>query len=231
MLLSHSNIFGSASNINSYIGNSDQDRELLGLPICHSFGLGRMRCCLIKGATIVLHNGFANLKSVFSAFEKYNISGFCMVPSVWAYIKRFSGNRIEKYAQQIRYIEIGSAAMPIEDKEELSHIFPNTRICMHYGLTEASRAAFMEFHEYSRHLDSAGKPVSDAVSIKIMNPSGEICSSGEEGEICIAGNMVIKSYLNPEDNKDAFFGEYFRTGDWGLMDAVGRLRIISRKKN
>lgn len=230
VLLSHANIWGSANNINAFIGNTADDIEFLGLPICHSFGLGRLRCSLINGATVVLHNGFANLKSVFQSFERYNATGFAMVPAIWAYIKRFSGNRIGKYAPQIRYIEIGSAAMPIEDKKELAELFPDTRICMHYGLTEASRSAFMEFHQDSGSLDSIGVPVTPEVDIRVMDADGNELVDGNDGEICVKGNMVIKSYLNEEDNQGSFFGQYFRTGDWGYRGADGNLRLISRKK-
>lgn len=228
--LSHANISASALNINSFIRNGESDIEFLGLPICHSFGLGRLRCNMLVGATVVLHNGFANLKSVFTAFEKYRVTGFGMVPAVWAYIKRFSGTRVGRYASQIRYIEIGSAAMPIEDKELLMNLFPDTRICMHYGLTEASRSVFMEFHENKDNLLTAGKSVVPEVDVKIVKEDGSEASDEEEGEICIKGPMVIQSYFNPKDNEGAFRGEYFRTGDWGYKDFKGRLYLVARKK-
>lgn len=230
VILSHYNIYSSASNINSFIGNSADDIELLGLPICHSFGLGRLRCNMLLGSTVVLHNGFANIKSVFDSFEKYKVTGFGMVPAIWAYIRKFSGARIGKYASQIRYMEIGSAAMPLPDKEALIELFPDTRICMHYGLTEASRALFMEFHESRYNLDSVGVPVSDEVDVKIMDSYGNVLAAEEEGEVCIKGNMVTKSYYLPDDNKNAFFDEYFRTGDWGRMSEDGKLFLVARKK-
>lgn len=230
VLLTHGNIYGSASNINSFIGNTADDVELLGLPICHSFGLGRIRCNMLTGGTIVLKNGFANIKDIFNAFEQYTVTGFGMVPAVWAYIKRFSGSRISKYATQIRYIEIGSAAMPFDDKKLLCEIFPDTRICMHYGLTEASRSAFMEFHENVADLATIGQPVSDKVSIKIFDESGCELPVNAEGELCVAGNMVMKSYLLPQDNDSAFFGQYFRTGDWAYKMPDGRLYLVARKK-
>lgn len=230
VVLSHFNIYSSASNINKFIGNADDDVELLGLPICHSFGLGRLRCNMLTGATVVLHNGFANIKSVFSAFEKYRVSGFGMVPAVWSYIKRFSGTRIGKYANQIRYIEIGSASMPIEDKELLCELFPKTRICMHYGLTEASRSVFMEFHENLNDLSAAGKPVVPEVDVKIFKEDGTEASVDEEGEVCIKGNMVMQSYYLSDDNKSAFINGYFRTGDWGRKSANGNLYLLARKK-
>ena len=192
VLLTHFNIYSSAANINGYIGNGPNEVEALGLPLCHSFGLGRLRCSLLQGATLVVLPSFANIKVFFAAIEKYHVSGFGMVPAIWAYIKKFSGTRISKYALQIKYIEIGSAAMPIESKKELCALFPTTRICHHYGLTEASRAAFMEYHACFDDLQTIGKEVSDRVSIKIFDESGQELPTGKSGEICISGNMVMK---------------------------------------
>lgn len=228
--LSHYNIFSSADNINSFIGNSEDEIEVLGLPLCHSFGLGRLRCTLIKGATMVLMGNFANLKLFFNALEQYQATGFGMVPAVWAYIRKFSGTRISKYAQQIKYIEIGSASMPLPSKEELCELFPNTRICMHYGLTEASRSAFMEFHECRGRLATIGKPVCDKVDIRVFGEDGKELPNGESGELCVKGNMVMQGYYQKEANKDAWYGDYFRTGDGGYKDADGWLYLVSRIK-
>lgn len=228
--LSHFNIFSSADNINGFICNTQEDVEVLGLPLCHSFGLGRLRCTLIMGATMVLVGNFANLKVFFNAIETYHATGFGMVPAVWAYIRKFSGTRISKYANQIKYIEIGSAAMPIASKQELCELFPNTRICMHYGLTEASRSAFMEFHENINQLNTIGKAVCGKVEIKIFNEDGTEALVNETGEICVKGNMVMKGYYLAKDNEDAYFGDFFRTGDCGYYDEKGYLFLESRKK-
>lgn len=230
VILSHFNIYSSASYINQFIGNTSEDIELLGLPLCHSFGLGRLRCNFLTGATVVLHDGFANIKSVFNTFERFGVTGFGIVPAVWSYIKRFSGTRIGKYASQMRYIEIGSAAMPLEDKHLLSDLFPDTRICMHYGLTEASRAIFMEFHEYKDNLNSIGRPVTPEVKIKIAREDDTDASVGEPGEIYIKGNMVTQSYFLPEDNNGTFAEGFLRTGDWGYRDKDGNVYLVARKK-
>lgn len=228
--LSHANIAGSASNTNGFIGTCFDDVEALALPLSHSFGLGRMRCVLSVGATLVLVGSFANLKSFFNVLETEHVTGFGMVPAVWQYIKRLSGRRISKFAGQLRYIEIGSAAMPLEDKHLLMEIFPTTRLCMHYGLTEASRAMFCEFHSDADNLDSVGHPASSLVDVRVLDDDGQPLADGVDGEICVRGNMVCSSYFLPQDNHDAFHGEWFRTGDWGHRDSNGRFYLTGRKK-
>lgn len=227
--LSYYNIYSSASNINEYIGIQAGDVELLALPICHSFGMGRIRCTLMKGATIMILGNFANVRAFLKAIEQYHVTGFGVVPAAWAYIKKMSGTRIAKYANQIRYIEIGSASMPLDTKKEMLEMFPHTRICMHYGLTEASRNCFQEFHD-TEHLDSIGKPVCDKVDVKIFDENGSEVACEEKGELCVKGNMVLTRYLEESDTQNAFFGEYFRTGDCGYKNKDGYIYLLGREK-
>jgi len=228
--LSHANIAGSANNINAFIGTRDDDVEALGLPLSHSFGLGRLRCILMAGGTIVLVGNFANLKTFFTVMEQEHVTGFGMVPAVWQYIKRLSGTRIGKFAHQLRYIEVASAALPIQDKRLLMELFPTTRLCVHYGLTEASRAIFTELHSDASRLESIGRPVSSLVDVSILDEHGNQLPDGQEGELCVKGNMVTRSYYLQQDNQEAFFGEWFRTGDWGHRDSDGYFYLTGRKK-
>lgn len=227
--LSFANIDGSVANINGFIGNTSTDIEVLALPICHSFGLGRMRCNLTLGSTVIVVENFANVRKLFSVIEQYHVTGMGIVPSAWAYIRKISGRRIARYAEQIRYIEIGSASMSHSSKMELLELFPAARICMHYGLTEASRICFQEFHD-TAHIDSIGCPASRQVDVQIIDEDGKLMSCLEEGEICVKGNMVTMGYLNKDDNNSAYHGEYFRTGDLGCVDADGYFYLSGRIK-
>ncbi len=226
--LSHRNIMAAARNINTFIRNKRDDVEMLALPISHSFGLGRMRCALSKGQTLVLLGSFANVKRFFRFMKEYEVNGFGMVPASWALLKKLSGEEIAKYKDQLSYIEIGSAPMPLDEKQYLIETLPTTRICMHYGLTEASRSAFMEFHEAKDHLYTVGKQ-SPNMNITICDESGNSLSDGEEGEICVSGDAVTIGYLDlPKD--ESFWGDSFRTGDWGIKDSDGYITLKSRKK-
>lgn len=229
--LSYNNLSAAARNINAFIGNTSSDVELLALPVSHSFGLGRLRCSLSKGATVVMLGTFANVKKFFKEMARCQVTMFAMVPASWGFIKKMSGKYIGKFADQLKYIEIGSSFMPVEDKELLMSLLPDTRICMHYGSTEASRSAFMEFHAYKDNLLSIGK-ASPNVEIKIFTSQGTPAALGEEGEVCVKGEHVTCSYWNetPERFASDFYDGYFRTGDCGTMDAEGNIYLKSRIK-
>ena len=229
--LTYANQMAAADNINTFIGNTVDDIEMLALPISHSFGLGRLRCVFAKGATLVLLGSFASMKKFYGEMERCHVTGFGMVPASWAYILKMSGEKIGQFAGQLRYIEIGSAFMPLENKQKLMGLLPNTHICMHYGLTEASRSAFISFHDNTDHLMSAGRP-SPNTEIAVFSEQGVRLAKNEDGEICVKGAHVCSDYwgLPEEDFQKDFFEGYFRTGDWGHIDNDGYIHLISRKK-
>ena len=226
--LTFTNEAAAARNINTFMQNTTDDVELLALPISHSFGLGRLRCCLSNGQAIILQGSFVNVKRIFRYMEEYKVTGFCMVPSSWKFLQKMSGNQLGNFANQLKYIEMGSAYFSENDKRELANLLPNTRVAMHYGLTEASRSAFMEFHEDDKFLNSVGK-ASPFTDIQIYDENGNMLPNGEEGEIAVKGEHVTKGYLNVAA-QDNFFGEYFRTGDWGIKNNEGYIFLKSRKK-
>ncbi len=226
--LTHRNIAAAARNINTFIQNYKDDIEMIALPISHSFGIGRMRCALSNGQTVIMLGSFANVKRFFRFMEEYRVTGFGMVPASWALLKKLSGMKIADYKDQLQYIEIGSAPMPMEEKKALIEALPDTRICMHYGLTEASRSAFMEFHECADRLTTVGKQ-SPNMEISIRDEYGKEVPVGEEGEICVAGDAVTGGYLNLPKS-ESFWDDSFRTGDWGTVDDEGYITLKSRKK-
>jgi len=229
VLLTQKNIAQSAENINDFIGNSIDDVELLALPMSHSFGLGRLRCVLSAGGTLVLHASSVNVKRLFRKIEEHAVTGFSMVPSSWKYLRKLSGDKIGQYRNQLKYIELGSAYLSPEDKFELAQLLPKTRLCMHYGLTEASRSAFLEFNGDRHSLHTVGRACK-SVEIKIFDDSGSELPSDCEGEICIAGDHVAKSFVNVDDSQ-FFQGKYFRTGDIGILNRQGFLEFRGRTKD
>lgn len=217
--LSHCNIFWAAKYTSDFVQNDEEDVEVIVMPISHAFGLRRVHLTFMNGATAILLPNFANVQLLFRIMEKYKVTTFGMAPAAWAYVKKISGTRISKFANQLRHIEFGTAAMPMAAKKELLELLPNTRICHNYGLTESNRSCMIEYHDIE-HLDSIGKPIADTVLIKSI-----------DGEICVHGNQTMVGYLDPEDNKEAFVNGFFRTGDCGYISDDGYIYLTGRAKD
>lgn len=229
--LTHGNLAAAADNINAFVGTDARDVEVVALPVCHSFGLGRVRCLLSVGATVVFVEGFAAVKRLFRALRERRATGFAMVPSAWAYLKKMSGEKLSEFGETLRYIELGSAPMPREDKLLLMKMFPKTRICMHYGLTEASRSAFIEFHEGAENLDSVGKPAPN-VRLAVFDERGDRVPAGTPGELCVRGAHVTCGYWrSASPSEDFYAGDFFRTGDLGVENPDGSFRLVGRIKD
>jgi long-chain acyl-CoA synthetase len=98
-----------------------------------------------------------------------------------------------------------------------------------YGLTETSPVITVT-NLQTAGPDHVGLPL-PGVSVGIFNDEGEPLPLGTEGEICAKGPNVFRGYLKEEHSKGVFFGDWFRTGDLGVIDEKGYLRITGRKKD
>lgn len=230
VLLTHSNLAFAANNINQFVGNTADDIEICPMPLSHSFGIARLRCILYAGGTLVLEDGVTRPKHLFQTIAKTKATGLSMVGPAWLMLQKFSAGRISKFIDQLRYFELGSAPISALAKRELADLLPRTHVCMHYGLTEASRAAFLDFHADKEHLETVGR-ASPLSEIAIFSLDGQRLHAGEDGEICVKGRMVTEGYLDPQNNEKAYYPDgYFRTGDLGWLDELGYLTLIGRIK-
>ena len=99
-----------------------------------------------------------------------------------------------------------------------------------YGMTEAShQMASNPLPPAARKPGSVGP--SAGPEIAIMDEDGKILGAEETGEIVIKGPNVMAAYENnPDANAKAFTDGWFRTGDQGVMDEDGYVRITGRLK-
>lgn len=69
--------------------------------------------------------------------------------------------------------------------------------------------------------------------IKILDDDGQECSFGICGEICVAGPQIMKGYWRREHEKSQYMTNdgYFKTGDMGIIDETGFIKIVDRKKD
>lgn len=202
VVLTHRNLLAAIDQINAFIGNGPEDRELMPLPLHHSFGLGRLRCNLRLGATLLLSDGMKRLGDLFRLAEEWQATGMALVPAGVALLLRTAAPRLA--ALNLNYLEIGSSPMARSQKEALCALLPSCRLCMHYGLTEASRSTFLSLHEAGDRLDSIGRPAA-GVEIDLV-----------EGELYVRGGAVAQE-------------GWLATGDLGWRDDEGYLYLSGRK--
>ena len=99
-----------------------------------------------------------------------------------------------------------------------------------YGLSETSPVLCCNPLDGTHRLGTIGIPM-PGTEVAIFDDDGNQLPQGERGEICARGPQVMKGYWQ-KDNAGVFFdGEWFRTGDIGVMDADGFFKIVDRKKD
>ncbi|WP_281409297.1 long-chain-fatty-acid--CoA ligase [Chelativorans sp. Marseille-P2723] len=101
-----------------------------------------------------------------------------------------------------------------------------------YGLSETSPVATANRFDTEEFTGSIGLPI-PSTDVAIRDDEGQDVGIGEVGEICIRGPQVMAGYWNrPEETKGAMTSDgYFRSGDMGMMDKDGYIRIVDRKKD
>jgi long-chain acyl-CoA synthetase len=227
--LTHGSVVAAATHINATLGNGDGDVEVVPLPLSHSFGLGRLRCNLLSGGALVLTQGFKLPGEIFGALKRHGATGLAGVPAGFAVLLRFGERGLGAFADRLRYVEIGSAAMRLEQKRELMRLLPRTRLFMHYGLTEASRSAFIEFHRDSEHLETVGRPA-PGVEMQVRDEHGEQCPAGTRGTLWIRGGHVARGYWNnPERSAAVFVDGWVCTDDAAEFGTDGFLALHGRQ--
>ncbi len=101
-----------------------------------------------------------------------------------------------------------------------------------YGLSETSPIATANRFDATEFSGTIGLPF-PSTDIEIRDDDGRTLPIGEIGEICIRGPQVMAGYWNRPDEtaKVMMDDDYFRSGDIGVMDESGHIRIVDRKKD
>ncbi|MDE2577714.1 MAG: AMP-binding protein [Hyphomicrobiales bacterium] len=101
-----------------------------------------------------------------------------------------------------------------------------------YGLSETSPVVSFNPAYIDAFTGTTGLPV-PSTDVVLLNDADAEVGIGEAGEVCVKGPQVMSGYWNkPEANRQAFTRTgYFRTGDVGVFDEAGFLKIVDRKKD
>jgi long-chain acyl-CoA synthetase len=124
----------------------------------------------------------------------------------------------------------GSAPLPPQIIEDFRKRLPLVEVAEGYGCTETA-AIISTSPRGAARPGSVGKPA-PGVEVRIERQDGTAAPSGEEGEICVRGPVLMSGYWNAEqETAEALRGGWMHTGDVGRLDADGYLYVVDRIKD
>ena len=228
--LSQANLAASARNIAGTLRLVTYDRCLNIMPLFHIHGLmAPVLASLAAGAEVVCTPGFDALR-FFSWLAATEPTWYSAVPTMHqAILARARRNRDAVEGCRLRFIRSSSASLPTTVMADLESTFA-APVIEAYAMTEAAHQMCSNpLPPAARKPGSVGPSAGPEVAI--LDDQGQTLATGGEGEIAIRGANVTAGYVNnPEANANAFHGDWFRTGDQGVMDADGYVRITGRLK-
>jgi long-chain acyl-CoA synthetase len=230
--LSHANVLHALHHIGRFVGYTAADREVVILPLSHNFGLGHLYCNLMHGGAVYTEGGLARVGRVLDMVQRFGATGFPGTPTGFGLLIDRFGPVLAERCANLRFSVINSAPLPPERAAQLQALLPRTELMAYYGLTEASRSAFISLtREGAARHRSVGRPLGDT-RIEIRREDGTPAAPGETGEIVIQGPTVTAGYWDNEaDTRAALRNGWLWTGDLGQLDADGFLSIHGRLKD
>jgi oxalate---CoA ligase len=224
------NVLATARHIVGTLSLRPDDVCLNIMPLFHIHGLmAATLSSLAAGAQVCCSPGFNALR-FFAWLDEVKPTWYTAVPTMHQAILARAERNAEIVARsRLRFIRSSSASLPPQVMAELEKTF-RAPVVEAYGMTEAAhQMASNPLPPRARKPGSVG--VAAGPEIAIMDEVGNLLRPGDVGEVVIRGPNVTAGYeANPEANAKAFTSGWFRTGDQGVLDAEGYLRLTGRLK-
>ena len=209
----------------------EQDRYLIVNPFFHMFGYkSGWLACLMRGAVVYPMPVF-DVDRVLEMVEAEQITVFPGPPTVYQTILDHP-SRADRDLSSLRVAVTGAADIPVELIRRLHEELPFERICTGYGLTEAGTCTGTRSgDDYETIATTVGRAMPD-LEVRVADGDHE-AARGEVGEVLVRGFSVMTGYFDePEATAAAIDDDgWLHTGDLGMMDDRGSLKIVGRIKD
>jgi len=233
VMLSHKglalNAMGASQNL------SMPHSSLLVLPLHHSFAFtAGVVMMMLQGTAIAISY---SLKDMQKDIQQYKPRNIFMVPLlIETFYKKIiaaaKGNDDAEVLKKVASAAFGgnlatlaSGGAPLDKKTIVGFRRIGVTVIEGYGITECSPVVSVNRNCFYR--DGSVGQVLPCCEVKILDADEDGI-----GEICVRGENVMLGYYNDEAaTREAFDGDWFKTGDLGYLDGDGFLFITGRKKN
>ena len=209
------------------------DRYLIVNPFFHSFGYkAGWLTCLIRGAAAIPHQIF-DAGKVMERIARERITLLPGPPTIYQMLLAHS-ERAKHDLSSLRLAVTGAAAVPVELVKRMRSELGFESVITAYGLTESCGTVSMCLpgDDAETIATTSGRALPDT-EVRCLDGDGKEVSRGTPGEIVVRGYNVMRGYFeDPAETAKAIDAEgWLHTGDIGVMDERGYLRITDRIKD
>jgi acyl-CoA synthetase (AMP-forming)/AMP-acid ligase II len=217
----------------SVVGLAEGDRYLVVNPFFHTFGYkAGVLACLMQGATIVPEAVF-DVDTVLATVARERITVLPGPPTLYQSILDHP-RRADHDLSSLRLAVTGAAVVPVELVRRMSAELGLDTVLTAYGLTESTGTVTMcrRGDDAETVATTSGRAI-PGLEVRVVDDKGIELARGEPGEIVVRGYTVVQGYYeDPEATAEAIDAEgWLHTGDVGVMDDAGNVRITDRKKD
>jgi acyl-CoA synthetase (AMP-forming)/AMP-acid ligase II len=199
------------------------------LPVGLNWGLGCVSQALFAGCTLVLQDIFRP-EATLALIQREHVTHFCCAPAHLVGLLNVPG--FGKYSlSSLQMAMTGGASCPIEVIREAQARLPGKLLEM-YGMLEVGSQSQTTYEEDPEAVCGLVGKAQPGMQLKAIDADGNDCPPGVPGEVLTRGpSVMIGYYNNPAANEKSFSGDgWFHTGDVGIFDEKGYLKIVGRTK-
>jgi len=208
------------------------DRYLMVNPYFHMFGLkAGILACVAAGATMLPEPVF-DVDRALQRVADERVTVLPGAPTLYQSILDHP-DRAKHDLSTLRVAVTGAADIPVELIRRIVDELPFPTIITGYGLTEGGTAAATSPDDDIETIaTTVGRP-RPSFELRIVDAEGNDVAPGETGEVVLRGGSIMSHYLDdPEATAEALSKDgWLRTGDLGVVDRRGCLRISGRSKD
>ncbi len=230
--LTHGNIVANMQQISAWMKPKLVERQeivITALPLYHIFALTVNCLAMLKiGAHNVLITNPRDMKAFIGDLSKKRFTVITGVNTL------FNGLLNQEAFGKLDFsglkIAVGGGMAVQKATAEKWKAVTGVPLAEGYGLTETAPVATCNPIDGTERIGTIGMPLPNT-EVMIADDAGNPVALGERGEIFIKGPQVMKGYWNrPEETALVMQGDWFKSGDIGVMDADGFTKIVDRKK-